>query len=511
MSLPKEPRQKMINIMYLVLTALLALNVSSEILNAFKTVNGSLVKTNAVVNASTDKIFTSLNDKLNDPTTRAKALVWQPRAKQAMDYAATANNFIQGLKDEILKEAGGDPKDSSKSYKEDNLEIATRLMVKEGKGKQLLQVLTDFKKNVLGINDTIKTEFEKSLPINLEKPKSMTGDKKNWEETYFHMVPTIAAITILSKFQNDVKTSENKVVNFCHEQVGKVNIRFDAFQAIVGQNSKYLMPGQELDITAGLGAFSKTKLPSVSINGSGVALDENGIANYKTTAEGVGPHTVHVVVSFTDQDGNPQTRPFDVEYVVGASNASIALDKMNVLYIGVDNPVTVAASGAGDDKIHPVIEGGGGSLTKSGTGKYMARVTTVTDDCKIIVMVDGKPAGSSTFRVRTIPDPVATVGLVMSNENMPAGQFKAQAGVGAFIKDFPFDLKYLVVSFTLTVDDENGDIHEAPCQGNTWSREALSNINTYVKPGRMVTLDNIRAQGPDGRVRKIPGLVYYIK
>src|SRR5258706_12521892 len=99
MSLPKEPRQKMINIMYLGLTALLALNVSSEILNAFKTVNNSLQKTNTAVNLSSQQIMQSLNDKKNDPTTAAKANIWEPRAKQAVDYSSTAYNFIQTLKD----------------------------------------------------------------------------------------------------------------------------------------------------------------------------------------------------------------------------------------------------------------------------------------------------------------------------------------------------------------------------------------------------------------------------
>jgi len=148
MSLPKEPRQKMINIMYLVLTALLALNVSSEILNAFKTVNNSLEKTNSTVGTSTTQIFNSLTEKLSDPTTHVKAEVWQPRAKQVIDYSTSAYNFIQGLKDDIIKRAGGDPKDPNTHYKEDNLDIATRMMIKEGKGKQLLDILTKYKSDV---------------------------------------------------------------------------------------------------------------------------------------------------------------------------------------------------------------------------------------------------------------------------------------------------------------------------------------------------------------------------
>ncbi len=126
------------------------------------------------------------------------------------------------------------------------------------------------------------------------------------------MVPTVAALTILSKFQNDVKTTENRVVAFCHEQVGKVDLRFDTYEAIVGQNSKYLMPGQEIEITAGLGAFSKTKLPNVSIGGSNVSLNEKGMAVYKTAAGGIGQHTLNVTVQFKDQDGKDQTRTFQL-------------------------------------------------------------------------------------------------------------------------------------------------------------------------------------------------------
>ncbi len=511
MSLPKEPRQKMINIMYLVLTALLALNVSSEILNAFKTVNNSLEKTNKAVNFSSEQVVKSLTDKLSDPATRAKAELWQPRATQTQTYAATAYNFIQTLKDDILKAAGGDPKNPAQSFKEDNLDIATRMLITQGKGKQLYKVLEDFKKNVLGINDTIRAEFEKSLQVDLEIPLSQAGNKKkNWEESYFHMVPTVAALTILSKFQNDVKTSENKVVTFCHEQVGKVELRFDSFEAIVGQNSKYFMPGQEIEITAGLGAFSKTKLPTVTIGGANVSLNEKGMAIYKTAAGGIGSHTINVTVAFQDQDGNPQTRQIPVEYMVGQSNASIALDKMNVLYIGVDNPVSIAASGGGDDKVNAVITGGGGSLTRIGNGKYIARVNSVSDDCKISVSVDGKLAGQSVFRVRTIPEAQAYVGGKPSGENLAAGAFKAQGGVGAGIKNFPFELDYNVVSFTFTCDTDD-DIVSIPVQGAAFSGAVRNAMNQHVQAGRMVTIDDIRVKGPDGRTTKAPSLVYYIK
>ncbi|MBA2762742.1 MAG: hypothetical protein H0U39_12475, partial [Segetibacter sp.] len=126
------------------------------------------------------------------------------------------------------------------------------------------------------------------------------------------------------------------------------------------------------------------------------------------------------------------------------------------------------------------------------------------------VSVNGKLAGAMRFRVRTIPDPVGTVGGYASGDNVNAGAFRSQAGVGAYIKDFPFELQYRVTAFTLTADTEDGDIAEAPCTGNTWSAQARGIINR-LKPNQLVTIDNIRAVGPDGRNRKLPSLVYYIK
>lgn len=269
------------------------------------------------------------------------------------------------------------------------------------------------------------------------------------------------------------------------------------------------MPGQEIEITAGLGAFSKTKLPQISINGAGQTLNEKGQALYKAPVGSLGSHTINVTVAFTDQDGNPQTRTIPVEYVVGQANASIALDKMNVLYIGVDNPVTIAASGGGDDKISASISQG--SLTRVGAGKYIARVNAVNDNTVITVNVDGKVAGSSQFRVRTIPQAQAYVGGQPSGANVPAGAFRAQGGVGAGIKDFPFELSYEVVSYTFTCDTDDGDIVTVPGSGNAFSGAVRNAINTHVKAGKLVTIDNIRVKGPDGRTTSAPSLIYYIK
>ncbi|HEY6506147.1 MAG TPA: GldM family protein, partial [Chitinophagaceae bacterium] len=183
-------------------------------------------------------------------------------------------------------------------------------------------------------------------------------------------------------------------------------------------------------------------------------------------------------------------------------------DKMNVLYIGVDNPVSVAASGGGDDKIQVSINNG--TLTKTGPGKYNARVNKVDDNTIITVTVDGKLAGTSQFRVRTIPDAQAYIGGQPSGTEVPAGAFKAQPGVAAGIKNFPFQLDYDVVSFNFTCDTDD-DIVSIPVTGALFRDAVKRAIDQHVKAGRMVTIESIRVKGPDGRIVSVPSIFYYIR
>lgn len=507
MALPKEPRQKMINIMYLVLTALLALNVSAEILNAFKTVDNSLRGTNQVVNKSTTTILASLLDKKGDPSSAEKAGIWYPKAQAAQAATKDVFEYIEGLRSKILKEAGLDvAKNHDSSYKADQLDIATRIMIEQGEGKKLREKLEKYRKDLLAIDPLIAAEFQNSLQIDVSMPKVQDKTNHDWSNAYFHMVPTVAALTILDKFGNDVKTSENKVVAFCHEQVGKVTVRFDQFAVLTGQSSNYVMPGQQIDVTAGVGAFSKASVPVISINGQTRPLEADGQAHAKIDGGSLGKHQVEVVVNYKDQDGKPHSEKKMIEYTVGQANASIALDKMNVLYVGVANPITVAASGGGDDKIEVSISNG--RLQKTGPGKYNAFVDG-GNEATITVSVDKKAAGASQFRVRQIPAPTASVGGFASGDNVNAGAFKAQAGVIAWIKDFPFDIKYTVTEFTISTDDE-GDIVEQKVSGNSWAGKA-NNVMSKVAPGKTVYIDGIRAQAESGKSFKLPSLVYYIK
>ncbi len=249
MALPKEPRQKMINLMYLVLTAMLALNVSSEILNAFKTVDSTLQTANGIIQDKNTQLMNSLTELEKDAKTHEKAMIWLPLAEQAKQESEGVYNYIEDLKLELKKEAGyNPPKDTT--FKEDNLEASTRLFVEsapvgKGKGKELKAKLEGLKAKLLGLHPDIAKDFARSLPIDLTIPKSNNSTSKNdWSSAYFHMTPTVAALTILSKFQNDIRNSESQIIEYCHKEVGEVKVVFDQYVPLVGTNSQYLMPGQ---------------------------------------------------------------------------------------------------------------------------------------------------------------------------------------------------------------------------------------------------------------------------
>jgi gliding motility-associated protein GldM len=336
MALPKEPRQKMINLMYLVLTALLALNVSAEILNAFKTVNNSLAAASATLDKKNENIFSSFKGALNDPSTHDRAAIWEPKAQKAQQLADNMVTYINSLKDRVKQSAGLDP--STGSFKEDDLEAPTRVMTDPGKaGDSLQNELKKFKDDLLSLDPSIRKEFENSLPIDLTIPKTNNkANQKDWSASYFYMTPAVAAVTILSKFENDVKNSEAMIVDYCFQQVGAVEKVFNSYQPLVGQSSAYLMPGEQLIISAGIGAYNADAKPKVTIDGVPVPINANGVAEYKMAAGGTGSYKKNVVISYFNQSTNKQEQTsFPLTYSVGSpTGASVSADACKGILCG---------------------------------------------------------------------------------------------------------------------------------------------------------------------------------
>jgi gliding motility-associated protein GldM len=500
MALPKEPRQKMINIMYLVLTAILALNVSAEILNAFKVVDSSLQKSNTSIEESNKTLFKSLEQKMAKPETAEKANYWAPRAKKAQELSKVLYDKIEQYKDSLLRASGYDPANGATTYKEDDLEAATRLFIVNGKGPQLLADLTKLKADLLAIDPEVGKEFATKLPIDISIPPSTTGSNNSWEYNYFHMTPTVAAVTILSKFENDIKNAENQIVTYCHNKIGAVEVIYNKSVALVSQSSDYVMPGQKIKVKAGVGIFSSAAAPRITIGGQTFAATQ-GFAETEMDAGGAGVHSLPVTIVYKGQDGKDVTVQDKVEYTVGVpGGAAIMLDKMNVFYIGVDNPITIS-SGSGWDRTTVSMTGG----TISGSGSNRIVKVSSIGTAKISVTADSKPSNFE-FRVKRIPDPVFKVGP-SSGGGIQAAVFKSQQFCRADLENFDFDARFQVVSGTVYFTGAGFPVTQvAELKGNNLG--ALSQLQTC-KPGSSVIFDNLKVQGPDGVVRPInaPGFL----
>src|SRR5690606_37567393 len=431
MALPKEPRQKMINVMYLVLTALLALNVSSEVLNAFRTMDKSFSNASAVIDNKTNTIFSSFESKLKDPKTSELASIWKPKADKAKQLSDELVAYIEDLKTKIKNEAGS----SDDHFNEKNTNAPTKIMVDEPNGKELLKRLTEYKNNILSIDPKIEAQFKNSFPLDLSMPPVQNKSNNTWEAAYFRRTPALAAITILSKFQSDIKNAEAQVVEYCHNQIGEVQVVYDEFQALATANSQVLYPGSEFTITAGVGAFSKNAKPSVTIDGVQVPLNENGLAEYKTVAGNPGSYTKKVNVSFVKPDGTTATLTKDIQYVVAApTGLTVSADAVKVLYVGLDNPISIGG-GSGTNASNLKVSISQGTITGS-NGRYIARVTT--PGTATITVNDGKKTTSFDFRVKTVPTPTAMVGNSRGGR-MRVNDFKAQSGVRAELENFVFE------------------------------------------------------------------------
>ena len=179
-----------------------------------------------------------------------------------------------------------------------------------GRVRSFTKTYLNFKKHVLGVDTAIAKKFTDKLPMNIEPPKSESGNTNpSWTDSYFHMTPAIAALTILGKFQNDVKNSENDIVTYCADQIGAVKLRLNNTAVIYGANSTYLMPGEKLTVYAGVGAFSSEAKPTITIGGKSVSVDAEGKATTDIPVGGGGKQSVKLNVSYRDQDGKGKTIP----------------------------------------------------------------------------------------------------------------------------------------------------------------------------------------------------------
>ncbi len=532
----------MINMMYLVLTALLAMNVSAEILNAFHVVNQGINNSNISVNSKNDKSMKVFADQLEIQKEKAKP--YYDKAASAKKYTDDLCILINGIMDEVVEGSGGwidqNQQKQMKGWKPElgrlsddkNLDVSTRLMLEEGKKAEILKkAILDTRAKLLGLidNPADKKNFESQMPLSiLDNIKGQEGEIKTWEDANFHMVPTIACLTLLNKFQNDAKNSEAQVIDYLLSRINATDFKVDRMTAKVIAPSSYIMSGQEYKADIFVAAYNSTSNPTILIGplnsnavkdgesyketktnpvaGGGKPLEvEAGMGKYKTVGSGEGEQKYSGAVMITGPDGTPTYYPFEAAYTSAKASMVISSDNLNIIYAGVENPFSVSVPGFSGDKVTASVSAG--SFT-GGKGKYVANMppSLVGQKVKINVSVsaDGgsKSIGTAEFVVKRIPDPQAIVAGKLEGK-IKTGELRASPGPVAQLKDFYFQgVKFAVTSYDFIFIAKRQDPFIKANSGMAWSADILAKLQ-IAKPGDQIIIRNIKAKGPDGSTRSL--------
>lgn len=500
----ESARQKMINIMYLVLLAMLALNVSDTILNAFKNINDSLETSRENVEISVNQLFTAFETtKLKDEPERAKPIY--AKAKEAQKIAQELNSYIESIKKDFEKAGNGYDPETGDLVERSNLDIAVGIMINQKKGAKLKEEINKTREKLLALLDPKDRE---SVTFSLEASdpkKRQNGVKKSWEESNFgEGTPLTAAMTILTKIQSDVKNAESDVVKKIFGKMDMAVVNLDQFAAVAVAPSSYVIQGQPYTAEVFLTAYDSKSDPTIVVNGQSLKV-KDGKGVY-TASPGEGMHSWTGTIRVKQTDGSfKEYRTAEQKFQVARPSAVVSPTKMNVFYIGVPNPVSISAPGIPKEKLRVSISGGSisgsnGNYTVSVNSAGTAKVTVSAD-------INGKvqSIGSSDFRVKRIPDPVAKFAGVNGGK-LSSVAIKNQDRVFAKLENFDFDAEFKVTRFSLTIQKPRADAVSLQTTGNVMSSQMKTALST-VTPGTIVIFDNITAVGPDGSTRGLNGMV----
>ena len=527
MSIPKEPRQLMINIMYLVLTALLALNVSAEIFNAFKVVDKGLVKSNTAIDQANAALIPAIQDGAKKKNSLA---TYAERIEPARQLSGDMTAHIQGIVDHMISETGdylldketGEVTDELKGQKDKD--ITTRYLVngtenEPAKGEILKQALIKYRADIVElVDEEDRANFEREVSVEIDDETWKKKKKTSWSHMNFSHMPLQATIPIFRKFLNDVKSTESSFLNYLAGKVGTTtDVVLDKFTVVSAPEKSYVIKGEKFKTDVFLSAFagsdSKTGI-SISVNGRSLPVNSEGIATFEQTASATGVKRFEAVASIKNPVTDEiQTYKKTFGYEVGERSVSVSASKMNVFYIGVSNPVEVSAAGVPSNQVNVSMGGaGGGKITRNGDGTFSVTVSKPTkkgEFSKINVSAPGLNA-SKDFRVKRIPDPVAQLSGSKGGA-MSSGQFKAQLGVSPILENFDFDAKCQMKGYRVVRVAKRQDPEFSPNAGAKYNAKTQA-VVSKAKAGDTYFFENVKCKCPgDVADRELNTLVFNIK
>jgi len=493
---PETPRQKMIGMMYLVLTAMLALNVSSSILEGFTMVDNSLhttIQSANVRNNAQYQDFQALSDK--NPK---KVREWLDKAKVVKVKSDELYNYIEKFKVDIVRLTDQKEANDSAYVKQirskDNLDKAGEYGMLKGNGKILKKKINEYSQFLIGLstgNDLKIKMYQSIFATNKAK------DGKTWEESMFEMMPVAAVVTILTKYQSDIRASEAEVVQYLKAQTDASDFRVNKVVAFVIPDSRNVIKGEKYRATIVLSAVDSTQQPKYYVNGS--ALSSN---TYEVGCGAVGLKTYSGQITIPGNDGTPRNYPFKSDYMVSEPTATLSNEDLNVVYKGIDNKFSISVPSVAPANVSIKVEGA--NVVQIAPGKYIIRPTR---DGEIKINVFGKiekrdfPMGGGSYRVKYLPDPKPFLqpseagskpirGGFMSPNALKACQMIATYGNDELIK-----ANFTVTSFTM--------IAKGLAPQNVTGTRLNANFVDKLLKGDILLLNNIKAIGPDQRPKDL--------
>lgn len=541
----ETPRQKMIGMMYLVLTALLALNVSTSVLDAFKIIDEGLSKTHHTLQAKIYEVYANFNtqDQIN-PT---KVGPWKVKAFSVKDMADSLVNKIQDLKYLVVKEAETNNKEAYADgiVNRDKMKAVTdydtpnRILIgaelnSNSKSRQLKNQIEAYRAFLLDEipleNTKLRESIESSLDTEDEKDSKKSPKENSWEYHKFGHSPLMAFLAIMSNLQINVRNAEAEVVNYLYTRIDEGSVKFNKLEATVIPNSNYVIRGNKYISEVFIAAFDTTNPPVVYVTENSRPYDEikdasgrvidykirpdltyrqlpvhQGKAVYEVQGTSPGFREWGGIIEVQGSGEEKIRRPFKQTYQVAESNVVVSPTKMNVFYYGVDNPVDISVAGVPADKIDAINTNG--SIAKKGGSWIVMPRRTGFSTIRVFADIDGqrREVGFKEFRVKTVPDPVAMVGSSKGG-GIEKNILLAQTGVQAEMENFDFDLKFNVTEFTVLAVIQ-GFVSDAKSNNNRFTDKQKDIIRTLSR-GSNLYIQDIKAVGPDGTVRPL-GTIYF--
>lgn len=495
--------------MYIVLTAMLALNVSSDVLNGFSQVHDGLSRTNRTMTAKNDIQFSYLKDLYDQNP--VKAGPWYKKGEQLRNLSSDLFNTIDSLKTEIAHQADGKNGDFNHLVNQDDLEAAAVVMLNPSTnaGALLRSKIDRYRTYVADlIPDSLRRAAVLEMLSTTVSPRKGTVGEVTWEEVNFDNMPAIASITMLAKIQNDIRQAESEALTNLINNVDIGDVRVNQLSAYVIPHSTMVMRGGTYSADIVLAAIDTTQRPAVFIGGNKLSGNL-----YQFTAGATGTHEYSGYIEVPKPDGSLERHPFSSSYTVMEPMATISPTMMNVLYAGIDNPISISVPGVPMTAVQATMTNG--TLTRNGDS-WIARPGKVGTEAEISVTatLDGKSqnVGSMKFRVRKLPDPTPFIsikgddGSTIQYKGTPKRISKAQlmkaTGLGAAIDDDILNVSYKVLSFSMIFFDSMGNAIPENSNGAAFSQRQLDKIKG-LKPGRSFFISNVKATGPDGITRDI--------